>query len=231
MPTTVTLATLMDMTRRWADAVATDRWDDDTEVKPVLGIVYEEEWSRILAAAPTYRTGTRSVTTSATGRVALSDLDSGSGDSLQRWHRILAVVNNQTVYEEIQARDYPLVVAGGGVSARDHVTGSYILVGDELFLPGVPSTAISVMVNHKPQAIEDLADTSSLVTFPLGGHIIIAMEAAAMLLQKGGTESTAARDLVEMASVRRESMLSDLQRRTAYPVFMGTTDAASDWHA
>src|SRR3990167_965103 len=82
------------------DATSSSRWDATPgtggEIDPILSHVFDREWRTILTHAPSVRIGTRTPTSNASGRYALSDLNSGSGDTLQRLFRIRSVVIDDT---------------------------------------------------------------------------------------------------------------------------------------
>lgn len=216
----ITRDQLVANTKEFMDAEFSVRWSP-TVVQAVCNAVHDGEWSEILTAAPTYTFAQRSVTSDSNGQVTLTDLNSGTGDSQQLWYRILTVDDGTNVYGETRFQDVPL--------ARGTIERGYYLVGDILQLLPRQAVALTVSVNYKPTSVSALASGASIVTFPENSEWLLAYEAAATLLLKGGAESGAAADLKRLAEGERSRMLNDLRRRTINPTRLSYPDGRSDW--
>lgn len=222
----VTLQNLIDQTREYMDAVGSDRWSDDL-IKTVLNNVYDAEWSNILNAAPYYKFAQRNVTTDADGKIPLTDLDSGGGDSQQNWYRILSVSDGNVLYEQTRFQDVPLATTTNYLPTYPRL---YYIAGDDIqILPVSSSLALYIYVNYKPTAILDLASNASTIDFPANAHLIVVWEAASQLLLKGGAESSAAIDLKALANLERTTLLDDIRRQTINPTRMAYPDLKWDW--
>lgn len=216
-----------------ADAVGSSRWDSATagqqgETDQKIARAFDRWWARILNANPRYRHGHRTPTTSATGLIALTDLASGSADTLERLYRVLGVVIANVRYEFAQdaARYEQAWAINAGTGPR-----VWWRSGAALYtLPAVASTVVTgVWVNHRPQFISALATDASTVTFPDGYEDVGNYEAAADLLMKGAEETGASLELRAMARSLGDEMLSDLARDSADPLRIAYGDASDDW--
>lgn len=222
----VTKAQLIALTRETMDAVASDRWSDAT-ITTVLSSVYGDEWSNILNAQPYYTFAKRTVTTDGDGMVSFSALSSGSGDSQQNFYRVLSVSDGNVLYTQTRFQDVPLATTTNYLPTYPRL---FYTAGQALqILPVAASTTLYVYVNYKPTAFNQLATSSSVIDFPDGGELILANEAGAMLLNKGGAESAAARVLREEAKLQRAAMLDDLRRYTIQPTLMAYPDQKYEW--
>lgn len=222
----VTRADLIALTREAMDAVGSDRWSDSL-ITSVLNVVYDDEWSNVLNAAPYYTFAMRQPTTDGNGVVPYSALNSGGGDSEQNFYRILSVSDGNTLYSETRFQDVPLATTTNYLPSYPRL---YYLVGEQVqILPVASNVPLYMAVNWKPTSLADLASNSSVINFPFGGEWIIANEAGARLLNKGGAESTAARVLKNEAADLRAGMLDDLRRRTINPTLMAYPDRNLDW--
>jgi hypothetical protein len=222
----VTKAQLIALTRETMDAVASERWSDAT-ITTVLSSVYGDEWSNILNAQPYYTFAKRTVTTDGDGMVSFSALSSGSGDSQQNFYRVLSVSDGNVLYTQTRFQDVPLATTTNYLPTYPRL---FYTAGQALqILPVAASTTLYVYVNYKPTAFNQLATSSSVIDFPDGGELILANEAGAMLLNKGGAESGAARVLREEAKLQRAAMLDDLRRYTIQPTLMAYPDQKYEW--
>lgn len=216
-----------------ADAEDSTRWDDAAggEVDSHIGVIQDREWKRILNVNPYIRLARRQPTTTSTGYISGTDLDSGSGDSTQRKYRVIAVVINNAVYEEMQFREWVTGSKGSNIGP----TGVWYWEGDDIFsLPKQASFALTtggdgVWVSHLPCRQENLATESSTFTFPDGYEDVVAFEAAALLLLKGGAETQAAVDLQRQAELLRQDMLQDFARRSLKAQKFQYADLSFDW--
>jgi len=223
---TVTKAQLIALTRETMDAVNSDRWSDAT-ITTVLNSVYGDEWSNILNAQPYYTFSQRTVSTDANGQVAFSALSSGSGDAQQNFYRVLSVSDGNVLYTQTRFQDVPLATTTNYLPSYPRL---FYTAGQALqVLPVASGTSLYVYVNYKPTSFNQLATDASVIDFPEGGELILANEAGASLLNKGGAESVAARVLRDEAQRQRAALLDDLRRYTIQPTMMAYPDQKYDW--
>jgi hypothetical protein len=222
----ITRSDLITLVREYADAVGSQRWSDDL-ILTVTSSVVDDEWSNLLNAAPYYTFAQRSAVTDAQGRVALSALDHGAGDTAQFWYRIMSVTDNTLQYAQMEYLDAPMLA--------DDVTWSwdrpaFYIAGDYLHIvPRTPNLTLRITVNYKPQRLKLLSGGTVLVPFPAGSEMLLAYESAAQVLIKGGAESQAASVLKAQANDERRNLLDDVRRRTTQPTFMLYPDRRGDW--
>lgn len=222
----VTKAQLIALTRETMDAVASERWSDAT-ITRVLNSVYADEWSNILNAQPYYTFAKRTVTTDSDGMIDFADLNSGSGDNQQNFYRVLSVSDGNVLYTQTRFQDVPLATTTNYLPTYPRL---YYTAGQALqILPVAASTTLYVFVNYRPTNFMDLASDSSVIDYPDANETIIANEAGARLLNKGGAESVAAKTLRDEANLQRSSMLDDLRRYTINPTMMAYPDQKYDW--
>ena len=217
---------------RRMDAEGNSLWDTTAgaagEVDQVMGFVFDKEWRRILNANPDYKTNRVQLTADSEGKYSVAGLTTGSGNSIKRFYRMRTVTCNNRVYEPVLKKDY---ILAPGVNVG-HMT--WYLDGDSIQL--MPVEANKVMsgndgfhVNWIPCRIDNLASDSDTFDFPDGYEEILALEAAAFLLAKGGTETDVAAQFRVMAESLRQDMLSDLARFSTNPTRMQYSDFAHDW--
>lgn len=213
--------------RSFMDAENSARWSDAL-ILSVAGIVSQNEWSDILNQNQYYRFGTRSVTTDASGRVAISDLNSGSGDSAEIFYRILVgFTDGNILWAETDFRNVPLATQTNYMNPYQYL---YYLAGDYFqILPVQSGLSLTVAVNHTPPTISDLADGDSTIPFPSGYEWIPVWVTAATLLMKGAAESQGASDLFALADSARKNMLGDIARRTTRPTTALYSDSPAAW--
>jgi len=222
----VSRAELVSLTREAMDAVNSDRWSDSL-ITSVLNVVYDDEWSNLLNASQYYTYGMRSVTTDSNGVVAFSSLNTGGGDSQQNFYRILSVSDGNVLYAQTRFQDVPLATTTNYLPTYPRL---YYIVGEQVqILPVAAGTSLYVAVNYKPTSLSDLLSDASTINFPLGGEWIIANEAGARLLNKGGAESGAAQVLKREAAEMRMGLLDDIRRRTINPTMLAYPDQKYDW--
>lgn len=223
---TITRNDLVQLVREYADAVGSSRWTDDLVLR-ITSTVADNEWSNILNAAPYYTFAKRNVVTDANGQVPLASLDHGTGDTGQYWYRILTITDQQRSYAQMEYVDAPLL-ANDAVWAWD--IPSFYTAGEFLsIVPRTPNLALQVTVNYKPPRLNQLSNGTVVVPFPSGAEMVIAYEAAAQVLIKGGAESGAAQVLKIQANEERQMLLDDIRRRTTQPTFMAYPDRRGDW--
>lgn len=218
----------MTWARQQADAVSSSRWSDD-EVRLALGQAHDNEWSRILAAQPYVRAATRTVTADTNGQVAMTALDGSTGDTLEKFYRVLAWHDGQRLYSVTSYQDAPLATIAGAYAQMGPY--SYYPFGDVFqVVPVASGTIYTVAVNHKPQNAYSLTADASTVVFPENQDLLIAVVAAQIMLRsKGGAEADGAALLEETARDLRESLLDDLSRRYVGATVMRFPDTAASW--
>lgn len=224
---TMTRGQLVTAIREYMDAAQSQRWSDATIIS-VANSVHDGEWSNILNAAPYYTFAQRSVTTDSQGRVLLTDLNGGSGDSQTNWYRILSVSDGTASYAPTEFAAVPTATLTQGNTLawgrQYYVAGAYLQL-----LPVSASLAATVFVNTKPTALRDLSSDNISVPFPEHSEYILVWQAAATLLLKGGTEAAAAAQLRALAQQERDTLLADIRRRTTQPTRLAYSDDRSDW--
>lgn len=221
-----TVTQLIANTREMMDAANSSRWDD-TFIRTVLGIVHSREYSGILGANPYYRFAQRAVTTDANGQFAYTLLNGGSGDTAQTLYRILAITDGFTVYRQTEFRAVPLATTTNYDAPYNKLwfdAGANVQI-----LPVQSGIALTVTTSYTPPRPDQLSADSVEVDFPDGHEVILWLEAAAMLLEKGAAESEAADRMRVMANAERQQMMQDLTRRAAMPTFFAYPDSAAEW--
>ncbi len=222
----VTKAQLIALTRETMDAVSSSRWSDAT-ITTVLSSVYGDEWSNILNAQPYYTFAKRTVTTDSDGLVPFSSLSSGAGDSQQNFYRILSVSDGNVLYTQTRFQDVPLATTTNYLPTYPRL---FYTAGQNLqILPVSSGLTLYVYVNYKPTPFNQLTTNNSVIDFPDGGELVLANEAGAALLNKGGAESGAAQVLRNEATLSRTLMLDDLRRYTIQPTMMAYPDQKYEW--
>ncbi len=225
-------STLLADAREFADATGSTRWLDPLVLR-VADLVFRREWSGILNANKMYRAAVRTPaltldSTLGRGSFDLSALNSGAGDTLQTFYRIIAVRADRMTYQ-LDALDR-IPGAMTTINSLALASPAYWVVGTTVSLsPARASTAPSVLVNYTPVAPSLLADSASTVEFPAGYESILSMELGALLLAKGGAETQASRDLKFLADEARGDMLADVARFTTNPNTVQHGDTASEW--
>lgn len=227
----VTRAQLVSDTREFMDAVgpsgqASGRWSDSL-IKTVLNQCFDSEWDLLLDAVPDYTFALRQVTTDANGQVALSALDSGTGDNQQNFRRILSVSDGNVLYSQTRFQDVPLATTTNYLPTYPRM---YYIAGDAVqLLPVASGVGLYIGVNWKPTALLDLASDSSAINYPVNNHLVLVYAGAAQLLRKGGSESTEANVLSRMADDERATVLDTLRRRTINPTRLAYPDLKYEW--
>lgn len=227
----ITRAQLVNDTREFMDAIgpsgqASGRWSDSL-IKTVLNQTFDSEWDLLLDAVPDYTFALRQVTTDANGQVALSSLNSGTGDSQQNFRRILSVSDGNVLYAQTRFQDVPLATTTNYLPTYPRL---YYIAGDYVqLLPVSGGVGLYIGVNHKPTALLDLVSDSSIVVYPENNHLVLVYAGAAQLLRKGGSESSEAQVLAKMADEERATVLDTLRRRTINPTRMAYPDLKYEW--
>lgn len=213
--------------RHHADAESDGRWPTG-RVADAFDTAMRREWRHLLNANRFLRTATRTPTVT-NGQIAISDLSGGTGDTAQVFYRVIGVHVGTVPYQEIEAVDVLTMNTDGGNSSvwghqTWHRNGDYLYV-----LPTNPSGTVNVLVNHLPPLPSALASGASEVAFPEGYEQVPALEAAAFLLSKGGTESEAALYLRSIAEEIRRDMLQDVARVSTNARQVRYSDRAEEW--
>lgn len=223
----VTVTQAIAYTREMMDAASSAKWSD-TWITTVLGLVSWREWGGILKAAPMYRFASRSVTSGSDGTFLYTALDSGAADSKQYAYKVLSVTDGSQVYTQTDFSADPLATA---TTSQAQLLASPRWYEAGLSIQIVPAAAIAltVAVNYRPPRVDQLSLASVVIDFPDGRESILWLEAAAILLTKGGERTPAAADMRALAGVERLDMYSDLARRSTRPQFVGFPDRAASW--
>lgn len=217
-------------TIRIADAAGSTRWDDTAgatgEIDQLLGKWHDYCWRRILNSNPYYRMSKRQPTSDSSGFYALSDLSSGTADSVERFYRVVdIIINNRRYPFEQRVQDHLLAeTVDGSTGYYAYRRGDYLVA-----LPLTPSQVADVWVNHLPTRIDNLSADSVNVTFVDGCEEIISTFAAADMLRKGGAEASAAEYLRATAEADLDTMLQDVARTSIEPLRIQYPDSAQDW--
>lgn len=212
--------------REVADATNDPRWGTTTTLW-VLSSVYDKEWRALLDQKSTLRMQTLSLTRDVQGRVPWADLSTGTGDTVKRVHRILAVYDGTTWYEYEDYRLSPLAgdtTNGGGVPAP-----IYRREGDYLQVAPVQDGALTVVVNHIPPIPSLLSADAIALEWPEGFEQVILFEAASRMLRKGGAETDASNELAALAAQFRTDLVSALGRESTDPKRMLLGDDPASW--
>lgn len=226
----LTKAQLRTRVQRKADAVGSGRWNTATDITgetdQAVSVAYDREWIRVLDAAPDLRVTKYTATTDNNGQVAGSDFSSSSA----RFHRVLGLWGpGGAVYRQGHFRDFVGQEESSGVFER-----VWYRVGSALqVLPAESGATVKLWVVHLPTAFTGLAEGTE-VTAPSDAQAetfqeVVSLEAAALLLFKGGAEMSAGISLQQQAESLRRQMLNDLSRVAEGPVVMRHGDDWMDW--
>lgn len=223
--------TLRDDTLRVADAFGSGRWDRTPggEVDRRISSVYDKIWRRILNANKQYRVSKRTPVSDANGRYLLSDLNGSSGDTLERFYRVLIVFIGSREYEgPVDLARWAAADLGGTSNA-----GPYVWYQEGQSLNALPmqvgTAADAIWVNWLPQRPAALTADTVAVDFPDGYDDVLITLSAARLLMKGGAETQASRELHAEVEEDYQEMLQDLARIATKPLSMTYTDGREDW--
>jgi hypothetical protein len=215
-----TLGEVTLMVSEQAEGDASTRWSP-AEILAALDVTFRREWHNILASAPYERVNVVQVTSDAEGVVPFTLLTTGAGDDRRVFRNLIQLSNGESVYQETRLDLIPPTPA----------TQQMVFYPTGLALHVLPAavTNLRAVVNWMPVAPRDLESASSVLDFPEDGLLMLAMGAAALLLAKGGTETTASAGLLNLCMQLREDMLSSMRRRTNMPKFIRYGDRASQW--
>lgn len=220
----MTVAEHIAMIRQVADADDTTRWPTSV-VLTWLGLVHRQEWKNILNANNAYRVLQLSVTEDADGRFNKSDLNSGSGDTLQSCYRILSLSDQQQYYyRQVRYQDYPAPQAATTLPYVWYEYGTQIQM-----LPAVAGNVVTATVNVMPQRADLLSADTVEVDFPEDYETLLDYATAAHLAMKGGLETQQSLQYTAMADAIRNEMLFDLRRLGKDPARFRAMDSAADY--
>jgi hypothetical protein len=225
----ITKAGLRTRALQLADAVSSPRWDNTAttgEVDLHMGNIHIREWRRLLNASPFYRVAVRTPAIDSSSRIAITDLSSGAGDSVQTLYRVIEVVVDNSPLKEIDPRDGLMsTLANATIDA-----GVYFRQGNYIICPGHPSvTATGVFVNYTPTPANALSNENITVDWPEGYELVLAYEIAAAILSKGAAEIDATAACKAFAEDYRRDMLQDLARLSTSPMQLRYPDTAAEW--
>lgn len=236
----MTRTQLRTRTMRRADATTVDagtsyspRWNTTAgatgEVDQIMGFVQQREWKRILNANRFYRINKVQPAVGSDGRIAITALSTGTGDTKKNFYRIMLFVRNNYIYSEVPLERWATGEASGDASRVWWREGT-----DIMFLPKETSVTLNgtgdgIWVNWTPTRVEDLSADSITVEFPDGYEEILALEGAALLLSKGSVETAEARELRALAEEFRQDMLQDIARTSTNPLRMQYEDSSFAW--
>lgn len=212
-----------------AASTTTPRWDSTT-ILVVGSNVMSEEWGNILNQNADYRFNSVSVTTDSSGRIAIADLTTGSGDTKKNFYRVLSgPTDGNVLYRQTDFRNVPLATISNYNSPWDYL---YYLSGSDYFqcLPVASGTALTVVVNWTPPVVNDLSAGSVVLDYPTNSEMVLVWRTAAkLLIGKGGDESGAAAALDALADDARVQLLGSIARLTTRPTALGFQDLAMHW--
>lgn len=224
---------LVAFTREVSDMVDSPRWSD-AAIQRLLGLAQWQELANLLNANNQYyMNGPITVTQDSSGQFDIADLTTGSGNSVKNFYRVQTLGNpsggadgtsGPLFYREVKYTLFPNPQPSTSLPYVWYRFGDVIQV-----LPANSGQQMQVVVNYRPCRVEELADDGDDVPFPDGYETLLAYVAGAMMLDKGGAESTAANALLANAQSIRDTMLLDLGRSSVQPIVAGAFDNASDW--
>jgi hypothetical protein len=221
----LTRAQIISAAEEEAEAVGSSRWSTTLKLQR-LDFVFAQEWRKILAANPLYRWALRTVSADSGARIAFTALDSGANDALERFHKVLALGRDNTLYEPASFLDDPMATVDGRGLYR------WWPQGDAIQLPEADASAsMRVWVSHTPQRPSQLSADNVVVTFPRGHEGVLVYELAALLLAKGGAETDLALELKAIAAGMRLEMLDEIGRRVVGPQLIAPSDHDGGWGA
>ncbi len=218
--------------RSFMDAEQSTRWSDAL-ILAVAGLVANDEWAHLLNANRFYNFATISVTTDSQGRIPLSQLSTGTGDTAQNFYRVLAgPTDGNILWRET---DFDYVPLGAQTNYQNPYEYLYYIAGGDnttgflQLLPVQAGLALTVGINWRPVTIDQLAGGGSNINFPAGYEWIPTWVTAATCLLKGGAEAGAAQVLYSLADDARKTMLGDLGRKTTRPTLARYQDSPAAW--
>ena len=228
-----TRTTYLSRLREVMDAEGSKRWTD-ASLRAYLGIAHQRLWKAILDANKQYRFAERTVTPDADGKVPLTSLNGSSGDTLQRFYRLVsdqngygAVRRGVISYQEADLTRFPTYRED--TSLTGSYSGVYWIEGDNLQVLPRSGGNVVVRVSHTPARIDELSDDTITAEFPDGYEFVVCYEAASLALAKGGAETEAGAAMKLIRQDLMSDLISTIARRSTAPLRFGAIDNASDW--
>lgn len=210
--------------RAMADAENDTRWTAATVLRH-LDVVFDREWSRILAVDPYYNITSAVVTPGAGGVVAGASITDGTGDSLKRRFKVIGITDGNARYVPSDFGENLMTPDIGPYGASLY---RYWWKGADLVLYPSPTSA-TVTFSYRPQLPRALTSGSVAVTFPEPYEMLLAYGVAAEMLAKGGSETGASAEIKALADGVRDDLLADLSRRQTTPATWAYSDGVAEW--
>ena len=228
---TMNSTNLTDLTREIMNAVGSGQWSDAT-LRTWCGQAQWKLQADLLGINNTYYfQSITSLTQDANGQIAISGLDTGSGDSKKYFFRVLSVAQPSTpagqwsfYYRQSRYQDFPNPQPNTALPYVWYLIGQNIQV-----LPIQSGQAMTIAVNYRPPRCDQLSTTSIAVDFPAGYEELIAWWAASTALVKGGSETQAAADIRRTATEMRDNFLQELGRQGTWPIVAQAFDNPEDY--
>lgn len=223
----MTRQTFLTRVRQMSDTLnATVDYPDEL-LKDLGSMVHVDEWKKLLGEAPYYQTKAVTVTLDATRCFQWSALTTGTGNAVETAHRVLEMVDNEG---EGLTYSQPDRVRLADLSRLQTTMRLWTRNGSKVQTFGTTAGAtLTVLVNYVPCALGDLASDADHVTFPDPWMPILFYETAALALSKGGREMNEATELLRMADMLRQKMLSEVRREAGQPWILGADDHPWEW--
>lgn len=234
----LTRAQLIVETKNAMDSVGSNRWGTDTILRH-LDLVFRSGWRSILDENAYYTFAERTVTTDAQGRFALTDLNSGSGDSLETFYRILTDPNGwggiwggtsgaRLAYGEAEPADLSIPATIDAVPDSS-LAGRWVRNGNYIQTWPRQSQQLTVRCNFRPQQISALSADDVVPTWPLDFEMWLPYAAGAFMLNKGGAETEGGAVLQALADDVWASMMHDVGRISTKARSFLMPDSAAEW--
>lgn len=213
------------------DAAGATRWGSTTtqgvssEIDNAASVCFDREWRRMLSIKPELRMESWTPTSDSSGRYLLTDIQTLTGDSQKRLFRVMVFRVDNCTYQEVPARLWE------GATTDNPMARVYWRRGDYLVaLPITASKTVDIIWTcHLPTRPDALSDDTQTCVFPGDYDEVVILEAAKMLLLKGGAETNAASDLAARAEELRQDMLQDVCRTGSRPMEFQYGDSSQDW--
>lgn len=223
MATGITRGQLRTQALNLADANGSTRWDaaPGGEVDQLLSVAYDMEWSRCLDAQPQLRVARANV-------AATNGLLTIPPGSIPRLYRVLKLLVDHIAYRSVRWEEF---ADAQHYNAQARV---WFREGDTIQLLPATDATVEIVASSLPPSITSLADDTTAITVPTDAtkttfELIVAMETAGLLLNKGAAETPATVALQQQAEMARQLMLQQLARLAAKPFEFGYSDLPSEW--
>jgi hypothetical protein len=226
----LTVQQAIDLTREVMNAVGSAQWSDAI-LKRWVGIAHWKEWADLLNVNNGYNMQQVNVSQDSNGRIPLSDLNDGGGNSEQFWYRVLSVAQPGTsggqvqyFYRQAKYRQFP--------NPQPNTSLPYVWYrfGDQMqVLPVASGQSMTITTNWRPTRADNLLTLVDEISFPNGYEDLIPWRAAVLALTKGGSEVQAAADINAIYTTMHDEMLLDLGRESVWPIVAEAFDLPEDW--